>query len=85
MQRCPVLTVQQTVVGKFCELNMFHNSLSAPAAAAAACRWMITDIHDAITSLSAHGKELPVGLSQDMKDEIDKLVRDLRLIVQQQV
>lgn len=36
---------------------------------------MITDIHDAITSLSAHGKELPVGLTQQMRDEIDSLVR----------
>lgn len=35
---------------------------------------MITDVHDAITSLSAHGKELPVGLTQEMKDEIDRLV-----------
>jgi hypothetical protein len=36
---------------------------------------MITDIHDAITSLSAHGKELPVGLTQQMRDDIDSLVR----------
>jgi len=39
------------------------------------CRWMITDIHDAITSLAAHGKELPIGLTQEMRDEIDRLVR----------
>lgn len=45
------------------------------------CRWMITDIHDAITSLAAHGKELPVGLTQEMRDEIDRLVRQLALAV----
>jgi hypothetical protein len=36
---------------------------------------MLSDIHDAITSLAAHGKELPAGLTQEMKDEVDKLVR----------
>lgn len=35
---------------------------------------MITDIHDAITSLAAHGKELPVGLTAEMREEIDRLV-----------
>jgi hypothetical protein len=35
---------------------------------------MVTDVHDAITSLSAHGKELPVGLTQQMKDEVEALV-----------
>lgn len=35
----------------------------------------MSDIHDAITSLAAHGKELPVGLTQEMRDEVDKLVR----------
>lgn len=35
---------------------------------------MITDIHDAITSLAAHGKELPVGLTQDMIEQVDRLV-----------
>lgn len=35
---------------------------------------MVTDVHDAITSLAAHGKELPVGLTQEMKDEVEALV-----------
>lgn len=38
-------------------------------------RWVMTDIHDAITSLAAHGKELPSGLTQQIKDEVDRLVR----------
>lgn len=47
---------------------------AAAAGAAAVCRWMITDVHDAIVSMSAHGKELPVGLTREMKDEVDRLV-----------
>jgi hypothetical protein len=35
---------------------------------------MMTDIHDAITSLTAHGKELPVGLTPELTSEIDRLV-----------
>lgn len=37
---------------------------------------MITDIHDAWTSLEAHGKEMPVGLTQDIKDKVNRLVGD---------
>jgi hypothetical protein len=34
---------------------------------------MMCDVHDAITSLAAHGKELPAGLTREMRDEIDRL------------
>lgn len=34
----------------------------------------MTDIHDAFTSLSAHGLELPVELTQDVREAVDRLV-----------
>jgi hypothetical protein len=39
-------------------------------------RWMITDVHDAWTSLEAHGKELPLGLTHDIKDKVNRLATE---------
>ena len=38
-------------------------------------RWQFTDIHDALTSLKAHGKAVPKGVSHEMEVEVNKLVR----------
>jgi hypothetical protein len=35
---------------------------------------MMSDVHDAFTSLAAHGKELPHGLTEEMKEAVDRLV-----------
>jgi hypothetical protein len=35
---------------------------------------MMSDVHDALTSLAAHGKELPPGLTEEMKDAVNRLV-----------
>jgi hypothetical protein len=35
---------------------------------------MMSDVHDAFTSLAAHGKELPAGLTEQMKEAVDRLV-----------
>jgi hypothetical protein len=34
----------------------------------------MTNIYDALTSLEAHGKELPAGLTAEMKQKINRLV-----------
>lgn len=39
----------------------------------------MTDIHDAWTSLEAHGKELPAGLTADIKDKVNRLVGQIML------
>jgi hypothetical protein len=38
---------------------------------------MMSDVHDAFTSLAAHGKELPHGLTEEMKEAVDRLVSSL--------
>jgi hypothetical protein len=42
---------------------------------------MMSDVHDAFTSLAAHGKELPHGLTEEMKEAVDRLVRGLPLVL----
>jgi hypothetical protein len=37
-------------------------------------RWHFTDLHDALTSLRAHGKPIPEGLTHDMLQQINRLV-----------
>uniref|UniRef100_A0A383VZ21 Uncharacterized protein n=1 Tax=Tetradesmus obliquus TaxID=3088 RepID=A0A383VZ21_TETOB len=39
-------------------------------------RWMMSDVHDAFTSLAAHGKALPHGLTEEMKEAVDRLATE---------